>query len=122
MLKVSTGLKTFNLRVDDLLAKKKIATMQYFQSQKKKNHSSISDICENLNTFRGFPSLVEFIKCAMTKYKSHQAARNLNLLKNSSKKGVNLKKKGRNKNTPIPLAEKKPLAALNGHYSNVRIT
>ena len=56
----------------------------------------------------------------MTKYKSHQAARNLNLLKNSSKKGVNLKKKGRNKNTPIPLAEKKPLAALNGHYSIVK--
>ena len=109
----------------------------------------------------------EFIKCAMTKYKSHQAARDLYLLKNSSKKGsdaasrlagwalanpelgssvnpittrgvdyaqfitasppglenpaaslkgVNLKKKGRNKNTPIPLA------ALNGHYRNVRIT
>ena len=77
-------------------------------SKEKQNHSSISDTCENLNKF-------EFIKCAMTKYKSHQAARNLNLLKNSSKKGVNLKKKGRNKNTPIPLA------ALNQNYSNVRM-
>ena len=86
------------------MEKKTIVTIHYFQY-----HSFISDICENLKDF-------EFIKCATTNYYAHQAARqgNLNLLKYLSKKGVNLKAKDRNENTPILLA------ALNGHYPIVK--
>ena len=58
-----------------------------------------SDKCGYLNKF-------EFINCAMTKYSTHQDARqeNLNKINYSIKKGVDVKEKDDDKNASILLA------------------
>ena len=62
-------------------------------------NSSISDKCGYLNKF-------EFINCAMTKYSTHQDARqgNLNKINYLIKKGVDVNEKDEDKNTSILLA------------------